>query len=236
MANTSQHLGRILITGATSGLGKSLCEYALDKNAFVIAHGRDPSKYAHIHGYPSKRLVPVIADLKIKEQWEIVENAIHDYSPNLLILNAGYNAVKKSASEWTGVEILEMYNVNLISNIFFLRAFLNSRACSDGRVVAIILSSACFSPRTEMSLYNSCKAGLMGYGRSLQQEAAMLNVRTILFYPGKINSAFRPDDHSEYMSCDSVANLVFTVLSLPSDILPREFRFTYPVDDRIEKS
>ena len=77
-----------------------------------------------------------------------------------------------------------------------------------------------------MSIYIASKTGLMGFGKALQQESIRLGIRTVLFYPGRINSNFRGGRKNMcYMSPDHVAQSIISVLSLPNDIIPYEFIF-----------
>lgn len=221
---------RVLITGATSGIGKSLCELFLENESLVIAHGRTDYEIKRISYLNMNACTTVIADLEKRSEWKALEKAIEFNNPNILVLNAGYNCGKKKVSQWTDEEILSMYDVNLISNVFLIRAFSKYNLENKDKTIVIILSTSCFAPRADMSLYNSCKFGLLGYGKTLQQEGLDIGIKTILFYPGKVNSSFREIPNESYMSCDSVAQTILSVLSLPRDILPCEFVFKPETD------
>jgi len=216
---------RIFITGATNGVGRSLLKISLNNGAIVTAHGRSEEKMETLLHDLDRSFSGVAADLRNRDEWPKVEAAIIAQSPDILILNAGYNCGKKPVSEWTDSEIFDMYNANLLANIFFIRAFTRQLKCTVGKSVTIVLSAACFYPRENMGLYNSAKFALMGFGKTMQQEALHGGVKTVLFYPGRVNSGFRETPNEKYMSSDSVAHSILSILSLPGDVVPNEFVF-----------
>ena len=98
------------------------------------------------------------------------------------------------------------------------------------KTLVFVLSSSCFFKRPLMSLYNSCKVGLMGFAQTLQQEYAENKIKTVIVYPGRMNTSFREISNEEYMKPTSVANAIFRIVSLPKDIMPHEFVFRPQLD------
>lgn len=224
----------ILITGATSGIGRALALLLSENGSTVIAHGRSPTRLDSLGASVRKNnILRVVGDLGEEEGWRAVESVILEKQPEVLVLNAGYNCRKAYASRWTDSEVFEMMQVNLISPILCARTFVGLPRLVESRRLALILSTSCHFARAKLSLYVACKMGLMGFGKALQQEANDLGVRTTLFYPGRTNSGFRETPNSAYMDPESVAQAVASVLCLPSDIVPYEFTFRPEVDTYI---
>jgi len=224
----------VLITGATSGIGRALALLLAGSGANVVAHGRTRERLdALARDAKAGRLIPVSGDLKKNAGGRAVEDAIREWQPEVLILNAGYSTPKKYAREYTDSEVQEMLRVNLASPILCARTFTQLPEMARPRRLALILSTSCFFAREQMALYVTCKVGLMGFGRALQQEARRLNMRTTLFYPGRTDTGFRDTPNSDYMSPESVAHAVASVLSLADDLVPHEFTFRPPVDTYI---
>ncbi len=221
----------ILITGATSGIGRDLTLLLSKNGSKVIAHGRSQSSLDALVKSPgANEIIQVIGDLGKKEGWRALESIIVDKKPEVLVLNAGYNCRKDYASGWTDTEVFDMMQVNLISPILLARTFAGLPKMHKPRRLAMILSTSCHFARAELSLYVACKTGLMGFGKAMQQEAKKLSLRTILFYPGRTDSGFREIPNNEYMSSESVAQAIASVLSLPDDIVPYEFTFRPEID------
>lgn len=222
----------VLITGATSGIGRSIALAVHAKGAIVIAHSRTAESVQAV--LPDQdRVKRVVGDLQNKAGWIAVESAIEAYNPDVLILNAGYNFGKKLVSELSDQNIVDMINVNLTAPIRSARTFARLAKTGEDRRLVLVLSTSCFYPREHMSLYIAAKTGLMGFGKVLQQEMHELGIRTFLLYPGRTNTHIREDEHPEYINPDSVAQAVIAMLCLPNDLVPYEFVFRPVVDTRI---
>ncbi len=224
----------VLITGATNGIGRALALLLCESKALVLAHGRSHALMESLsETVGRKNLIPVFGDLGEEKGWKAVESAILEWQPNAMIVNAGYNTRKAYASAWTDSEVFQMTQVNLISPILSVRTFVGLPKLDEPRRLAFVLSSSCHFARPQMSLYVACKMGLMGFGKSLQQESKDIGVRTTLFYPGRTNSNFREAPNDAYMDPKSVAQAIASVLCLPSDLVPYEFTFRPEIDTYI---
>jgi short-subunit dehydrogenase len=222
---------RVLVTGATSGIGRSLVLLLVDKGSTVLAHGRSRARLQSlVKTLGGKGVETVLGDLSRESGLKSLESAIVSFAPDVVVLNAGYNCRKEYASGWKDSEITEMLMVNLVSAIRCVRTFSQLPKRDEARRLALILSTSCHFPRPQMSLYVACKTGLMGFGRCLQQEAHELGVRTTLFYPGRTNSGFRQASVAGYMDSDSVARAILSTLTLPPDLVPHEFTFRPEID------
>jgi short-subunit dehydrogenase len=225
---------KALITGATSGIGKSLALLLSENDTFVIAHGRSEARFKELLEYGNKNNITTITgDLRFKQGWQAVENAILDKQPEVLILNAGYICRKDYANGWKDSEISEMLQVNMIAPILCARTFVGLPKLPEPRRLVLILSTSCHFPREQMSLYIACKTGLMGFGKALQQESKVLGVRTILLYPGRTDTNFRETPEKKYMKPESVAYSCASLLCLPEDVVPYDFTFRPECDINI---
>lgn len=224
----------ILITGATNGIGRALALLLSLNDSRVIAHGRSNYRLRSlIESAKGRKIETVEGDLGKKDGWQAIESEILKLKPEVLVLNAGYNCRKAYTSNWTDSEVFEMTQVNLISPILCARTFVGLPILSEPRRLVLILSTSCHFARAQMSLYVACKNGLMGFGKALQQEAGELGVRTILISPGRTNSGFREVPNDAYMSPESVAQVVASILCLPNDVVPYEFTFRPEIDTNI---
>lgn len=224
----------VLITGATSGIGKALAVLMAEKGAKVIAHGRNIDSLNSLkNDANSKMFNTVIADLRDEFSLNKLEENIQLFKPDILILNAGYLIEKKLTSDINNNDINDMLAVNLVAPIRLARTYARINDTKMGKRLVLVLSTSCFYQRKGMGLYIAAKMGLMGFGKVMQLEIDRLGIRTILVYPGRTNTAIRKDDHPEYMKPESVAESLVALLNLPEDIAPNEFIFRPTSDIRI---
>lgn len=224
----------ILITGATSGIGRALAVLLYENGSTVITHGRSQERIDESGIFAlGNDIITVTGDLGEPDGWRSIESIILERAPQVMILNAGYNCRKDYASGWINKEIFEMMQVNLISHIYCTRTFASLPRLPEPRRLGFILSTSCHYARPQMSLYVAAKMGLMGFGKALQQESKQLGIHSILFYPGRTDTGFRKTPNQAYMKPESVAILIASVLSLPNDIVPYEFTFRPEVDINI---
>lgn len=233
LTNNSWMRGKVgLVTGATGGIGRSLALRLSQCGVEIIIHGRSQARIESvISGQTGFR--PVVGDLESSAGCKTVEQAIEVLEPDLLVLNAGAVSEKKPSSELTDEEVFRMFEINLLAPVRLARTFARLPKREQDRRLVLILSTSCFFPRTHMSLYIAAKTGLMGFGRVLQQESREIGIRTLLIFPGRTDTGIRPDKHPEYMSPDSVAEAIVSLLSLPDDLVPYEFIFRPPTDTLI---
>ena len=218
-----------MVTGATSGIGQALALRLRRYDAEVIVHGRSPERVESVISGQAG-FHQAVGDLALSEGCKSVERAIEAHEPDLLILNAGTVSEKKLSSKLTDDEVSTMFEVNLLAPVRLARTFAQLPKLEKDRRLVLILTTSCFFPRTQMSLYIAAKTGLMGFGRVLQQESKEIGIRTLLISPGRTDTGIRADKHPEYMSPDSVAEAVVSLLNLPDDLVPYEFIFRPPTD------
>ena len=221
-----------MVTGATSGLGSALVRRLRADGARAIAHGRTASRLAPL---VEEGVVwaEVAGDLETKGGCGAVAQAIKQLAPDVLVLNAGCTSEKKLASESTDEEMARMLQVNLLAPIQLARAFARVPVGDGYRRLALVLSTSCLHVRPQMGGYVAAKTGLMGFGRVLQQEMHELRIRTLLLFPGRMDTEIRPGAHPEYTSAESAAEAIVALLRLPDDLVPYELVFRPPADTRI---
>jgi NAD(P)-dependent dehydrogenase (short-subunit alcohol dehydrogenase family) len=81
----------VLVTGATSGLGRELVQRLAEAGATVVAHGRDAQRLAHVREEIGPALDTIQADLADLAQVHRLADEVLDHYPRLhaLVNNAG---------------------------------------------------------------------------------------------------------------------------------------------------
>ena len=179
---------KILITGATGGIGGSLVKRFLSLNAEVLATGTNPDKL--------EKLKKDFKGIKIK-RFDIsshseIEKFIDEVSEDLggldvLINNAGINrdnlSLRMKDDEWQKVIDVNLTSTFLLSK-YAIKKMLKG---NSGRVINIT-SIVGHTGNIGQSNYAASKAGIIGMSKSLSIEYAKKNITVNCVSPGFIVS------------------------------------------------
>lgn len=185
-----------IITGASSGIGKALAyEFAAGGfNVFLVA--RNETALAEIAaGCSIKHSVEteiVSADLS---RMESIENVIAVLASkprhyDVLVNNAGFGVHGDFAS--TDIEQnIQLLNVQLTAALKLMKAVLPSMIARRSGRILNVASVYSFSPVPFQSVYAACKAFLLSFSSSLQNELKGTGVTVTVFCPGATQTEFR---------------------------------------------
>jgi len=162
---------RVLVTGASTGLGVSLLKKFEDEGHFVLRHmGRKQF------------------DLRERSAIEsLIENAKFE-KIDVLINNAAIICPGKYLNEYNAQEIIDMTQVNLIAPVLLVRGLIDQ--LTD---VININSMVGLEVKPKRTMYSATKWGLRGFSQSLSAENEKINVldvfpTNIQTVPEKINA------------------------------------------------
>jgi NAD(P)-dependent dehydrogenase (short-subunit alcohol dehydrogenase family) len=167
----------VLVTGANRGLGRSLVDEALSRDAKrVYAGARQP--FTH----PDERVVPLILD--VTDPARIQEAVDEVGSLDILINNAGVS-VPNDLSDRSAFE--QHLAVNLYGTLDVTRGFLPSLKQSRGAVVNVV-SLAAVAAVPVLPAYSVSKAASLSLSQSLRALLAGPGMRVYAVLPGPIDT------------------------------------------------
>lgn len=173
---------RILITGASSGMGLQLArDYAAD-GWQVVACGRDREKL--MQALAGIEFEPCIFDM---QQPEEIQAAVASLAPfDLVLLNAGNCEYIDDAHQFDAALFARVVKVNLLGTANCLSALI-PRIKRGGRL-AVVSSSVSFVPLTRAEAYGASKAGLDYLVRTLAIDLAPHHIAVSLIRPGFVDT------------------------------------------------
>ncbi len=208
---------KLLISGASHGIGKAIARYQLARDNAVVAIGRDFSAWTD----QPERLHRISFDLADLEGLPDCLNGIMRAHPDLdgAVLNAGYGQFS-SLEEFSFRQIRQMIDVNLTQHIMTARAVVpHLKKLARGDMI-IIGSESALSGGKRGSLYSACKFALRGFAQSLRAECSSSGTRVCLINPGMVASDFfneldfRPGDAPQnHLRVEDIAEVVHWVLN-----------------------
>lgn len=179
---------KILITGATGGIGKEICS-SLKNDYDIYAMGRNEEKLFKLQEEISSIKDTFIADLNSKES---IENFIETVNKNniefdILVNNAGITEdslfIRMDYEKWSKV-IQTNLNSNFLLTNFFSKQMIKKKW---GRIINIT-SVVCHTGNAGQSNYTASKSGIIGMSKSIATELARRNVTVNCISPGFIET------------------------------------------------
>jgi short-subunit dehydrogenase len=205
----------ILITGASSGIGKSTYEL-LKKDYNVIGISRNgPDLFLDLRNVEN---IKKIREFLIEKSLKI----------DVLINNMG-NAYVKPFSSSQVEEIEEQIDLNLKSHILITK-FLIENINENGIIINIgsIASKIAFE---NWAVYSASKFGIKGFSNALRKELSKKNIRVSLIMPGAVwtpiweRNKFRKTD--DMLMPEDIAKIIKFIIELPSYVNIDEIVITH---------
>ena len=196
---------RVLITGASSGIGYSMAKYLNSMGYDLVLVARNKDKLNKIKRKFSGKVEVVAMDLSIYDNCV----KLHDRYPDvdILINNAGFGLF----GEFTSVSLdkeMEMIDINIRALHVLTKLYLSNMMLRDSGRILNVASIAGFMPGPLMDTYYATKNYVLRLSQSIREELRRKksNVRISVLCPGPVKTNF-----------DDVAGVSFSLKGLDSD-------------------
>jgi short-subunit dehydrogenase len=214
---------RILITGASRGIGRAIAEKLAAADVELLLHGRDTIALTEVcRSVQSRcaRVTKLVHDLAVTSG---VKNLIAETGGaplNVLVNNAGI-AVVKPFTEITQVEWEQTLGVNVTAPFLLIQRF--APRMPPGSAIVNILSVAAKTGFANWSAYCMSKFALEGFSQSVREELRARRIRVINLYPSATNTDIWNDVEGEWprakmIPAEEVAGAVAYALSRPAEV------------------
>ncbi len=214
---------RILITGASRGIGRAIAEKLAAPDVTLLLHGRDTVALAETCKSVQSQCAGVIKLIHDLATEKGVSNLISEVGGDpldVLINNAGI-AVVKPFREITPDEWKQTVGVNVTAPFLLMQRFVGQMP--PGSSIVNILSIAAKTGFANWSAYCMSKFALEGFSQSIREELRERKIRVINIYPAATNTEIWDDVAGDWprdkmISADQVASAVAYSLSRPADV------------------
>jgi NAD(P)-dependent dehydrogenase (short-subunit alcohol dehydrogenase family) len=184
-----QNVKKIVLTGATRGLGRALVDRFVEAGHTVAGCGRSESAVAELsrrYGKPQRFHAVDVADDRAVQQWarEVLAEL---GAPDLLINNAAM--INRNAPLWKvpAGEFSDVIDVNIKGVASVIRAFVPAMIERGTGVIVNLSSGWGRSTSPEVAPYCATKWGIEGLTQALAQELPD-GIAAIPLNPGIVNT------------------------------------------------
>ena len=182
----------VLLTGASSGIGKSLLLTLAASGCHIHGIVKTPDRKTALLAELSSCLPPkelqaielYVCDLRNVPEIEALAQTLHrqNISPDILILNAGVGFYGPH-EELSVKQIAELSAVNFTAPLLLTKLFLRDLKKVHGHLLFISSVTAGKTNNTHGCAYGATKAGLSSFAKSLFEEVRKHGVRVTILAP-----------------------------------------------------
>lgn len=179
----------IVITGASSGIGKATAKHFSEQGWNVAATMRSPGKETELTTIDNIKLyqLDVTNETSIDSAYEQI---INDFGTvNAVLNNAGY-ALMGAFEAATVDEIKRQFDTNVLGLMNVTRTFLPHFRANRQGMFLNVSSIGGIITFPLMSLYHSTKWAVDGFSESLSYELGQLGIQVKLIEPGGVSTDF----------------------------------------------
>ena len=181
----------VLITGASSGIGKQTAIFFSQQGARVVITGRDERRLADTYSQlTGSGHIVLQANLDTQDSIELlVKQAVNSAGCLDGIVHCAGIQKTLPLKVLKESHFDEIFNVNVKSAQFLAKSFnKKGRFNPKGSSIIFLSSVAAICGEPAISTYAASKAALQGLSRSLASEMARLNIRVNCIAPGHVRT------------------------------------------------
>jgi uncharacterized protein len=180
------HDSRVLLTGATGGLGQAIAGALAAEGARVVLSGRRAEQLEEIKARLGGDAEVLPADLEQPGAAE--ELAERAGAVDVLVANAGLPAAGR-VEDFTAHQIDRAIDVNLRAPLQMTRALLPGMLERESGYIVLMSSLAGKVAPMRSAIYSATKFGLRGFGAGLREDLHGSGVGVTVVYPGFVEEA-----------------------------------------------
>lgn len=175
---------KILVTGASSGIGRSIAVECSKMGATMIITGRSKQRLAETYELlEGSGHLAIVADLtknnelnQLVEQLPLINGLVH---------SAGMN--KRMVCQYIkDVDMNNILNVNLIAPILLQKCILKEKKLANQSSIVFLSSQASNNPTIGNAIYCASKSAIISYSKVLALELASKKIRINCILPGMV--------------------------------------------------
>jgi NAD(P)-dependent dehydrogenase (short-subunit alcohol dehydrogenase family) len=180
-----------LITGCSSGFGRSLAEAVLKKGWNAVVTARKPEALEDFRGkYPETSFVLPLDVTDMRSIRMAVSQAIDHFGKiDVVVNNAGY-CLRGAVEECTIEEIKRQFDTNFFGAVNVIKEVLPHMRKEKNGAIINFSSIAALATSEGSAYYGASKAALEGMSDGLRKEIGILGIKVMVVEPGPFKTDF----------------------------------------------
>ncbi|MFA6254299.1 MAG: SDR family oxidoreductase [Candidatus Paceibacterota bacterium] len=209
---------KIIILGASDGLGKAIASLCLQEKIGVINVSRTACDISGV--------VNVACDLSIEEDIDKTVSTIKEkYNDFDAIINCAAIVAMEKINEITYSKFERAFKVNAVAPLYFLSQLFDDIVKNEADILNVGTTADLKAGFSGQLAYTSTKYGLRGGSYNIGLELAKTKSRMIYVHCGGMNTKMHEKDYGlkitdpkEWMNPLDIANIILYLLKLPKQI------------------
>ncbi len=202
---------KILITGASSGIGKITASYLSNLGASLVLQGRNKERL-----YETKELLSgtshilIDADLtEVDDAGDLFEQAVSDgVKLSGLVYSAGI-VPTTPLTVLTRKNMQAVMDINFYSYVEMVRQFAKKKYTNGGGSIVAVSSIASVQPESCQTIYSASKSAVNAATQSLSIELIKKNIRVNTIFPGVVMpEKTMVDDHVAQLASPQLLGVI----------------------------
>lgn len=217
---------KILISGASSGIGRGLTEALLKADYKVIGLARDHLKF----NPPNANYFPYAMDfsniLQLEPSLQTLKKSHKDVE--IVVCCAGYGQFGE-IEQFSVAQLQNMLHVNFLSQIILIKTFLPLLKRKQKGKIIVLGSECALEGSKKAAMYCATKFALRGFCQSLRQECRTAGVGVTLINPGLVKTPFfkklnfePTDEKNSSLKVEDVVNCLLLTIQTPDNCVVEE--------------
>lgn len=213
----------LLITGASSGIGRAISRKLIRQGHHIIALSRDCRQFK----YQPDNFSFYQVDLSLLDTIHGIARQIQSDFPDLdgVVFSAGTGQFG-SLEEFSYSQMQTVMNINFTAQAMLTRALLPQLKQKNRSHLIYIGSEAALKGSRKGTMYCASKFALRGFTQALREESAKSKVKVSLINPGMVKTEFFNDlsfepgsEPGQYIQPEDIAQAVDYVLNASPNIV-----------------
>lgn len=183
---------KVVVAGATGGIGSSLVKLLVQSGAEVFITGRSNEKLSNIaaaYGIPASHLLAI--DISNGAEMELLAGTVLSQlgTPDILINLAGIGIIKPM-EQLSLDDFSRSIQTNLVGAFLFVKSFLPAmKEVKKGLIINVpgVLGKV---PMAGAAAYSASKYGIVGMMQSIREELKRTEIRITNLFLGGVDSPF----------------------------------------------